>query len=84
MRRIFRKEALQRLSSPERLDRLMQVVGPHDWLVLGTVLVLLGLGLTWTCVGRLPTTVAGRGVLSRHARWWNGKPRPPAGWQRSR
>jgi hypothetical protein len=43
---IFRKEALQRLSSPERLDQLMQVVSPHDWLVLGTALVLLGLALT--------------------------------------
>ena len=65
MTEIFRKEALQRLSSPERLDQLMQVVSPHDWLVLGTVMVLLGLALTWACVGRLPTTVAGRGVLIR-------------------
>ena len=73
MSEIFRKEALQRLSSPERLDQLMQVVGPHDWLVLGTVLVLLGLALTWAGLGRLSTTVAGRGVLIR--------PRKVVEWQ---
>ena len=73
MTEIFRKEALQRLSSPERLDQLLQVVSPHDWLVLSTVLVLLGLALTWACVGRLATTVAGRGVLIR--------PRKVVEWQ---
>jgi multidrug efflux pump subunit AcrA (membrane-fusion protein) len=73
MSEIFRKEALQRLSSPERLDQLMHVVSPHDWLVLGTVLVLLGLALTWAGVGRLSTTVAGRGVLIR--------PRKVVEWQ---
>jgi hypothetical protein len=43
---IFRKEALQRLSFPERLNQLMQVVGPHDWLGLATALIRLGLALT--------------------------------------
>jgi hypothetical protein len=43
---IFRKGALQRLSAPERLDQRMQVVGPHDWPGLATVLALLGLALT--------------------------------------
>jgi HlyD family secretion protein len=73
MRRIFRQEALERLSSPERLDQLMQVVSPHNWLVLGTLLALLGLALAWAVVGRLPTTVAGRGVLMR--------PRKVVEWQ---
>ena len=61
MTEIFRKEAVQRLASPERLEQLLHVVSPHDWLVLGTVLALLGVVLTWACVGRLATTVAGRG-----------------------
>ena len=73
MRRIFRQEALERLSSPERLDQLMQVVSPQNWLVFGTLLALLGLALTWAVVGRLPTTVAGRGVLMR--------PRKVVEWQ---
>jgi hypothetical protein len=42
---IFRKEALQRLSSSERLDQLTQMVSPLDWLGLATALVLLGLAL---------------------------------------
>jgi len=31
---IFRQESLERLSSPERLDQLMQVLAPKDWLAL--------------------------------------------------
>jgi hypothetical protein len=42
--KIFRKEALQRLSSSERLDQLMQVVGSHDWLGLATALALVAGG----------------------------------------
>jgi hypothetical protein len=33
-RSIFRKESLERLSSAERLDQLMQVVSPRSWLPL--------------------------------------------------
>ena len=46
MSEIFRKEALQRLSSPERLAQLLHVVSPHDWLGFSTVLGLPGLAPT--------------------------------------
>lgn len=29
--KIFREESLERLSSPERLDQLMQIIGRQDW-----------------------------------------------------
>ena len=32
--RLFRKVALERLSSPERLDELMQLTTPGGWLAL--------------------------------------------------
>lgn len=60
---IFRKESLERLSSPERLDQLMQVVKPRDWLALGTLGLLIVLALIWSFLGRIPVTVSGRGVL---------------------
>ena len=62
-RKIFRQQALERLSSPEQLDRLMQVVTPKDWLPLVGLAVLGFLGLLWSVFGRIPVTVTGQGML---------------------
>ena len=65
---LFRKEALERLSSPESLDRLMQVIALKDWLpvvTLGGLVILTGL---WSIWGRIPITINGQGVLSRPRR----------------
>ncbi len=61
--RIFRQQALDRLSSPEGLDRLIQVVSPKDWLPLGGLLVFGVLALFWSVFGKIPITVTGKGVL---------------------
>jgi len=60
---IFRQDALDRLSSPERLDQLMQVIKPTDWLALVGLGALLGCGVIWSLLGRIPVTVEGRGVF---------------------
>ncbi|NJR49607.1 MAG: NHLP bacteriocin system secretion protein [Leptolyngbyaceae cyanobacterium CSU_1_3] len=60
---LFRKEALDRLSSPERLDQLMQVVQPKKWIPLAAMGSLIAVGLTWSVLGRIPITIAGQGVL---------------------
>jgi HlyD family secretion protein len=62
-REIFRKESLERLSSPEQLDRLLVVVGSKGWLTLLTVGFLCAAGLAWAVFGRIPETVNGAGVL---------------------
>ncbi len=62
-RRIFRQKALERLSSPEQLDKLMQVVSPFDWLPLGTLAIFGILGIVWSIFGNLPITVTGKGIL---------------------
>ena len=64
-RDLFRKEPLERLSSPEQLDQLMQVVGPKSWLPLAALGGLTLVAIVWSIVGRLPITVAGQGVLIR-------------------
>lgn len=61
--KIFRQQALDRLSSPEQLDRLMQIVSPKDWLPLGGLAILGGLGLLWSIFGKIPVTVTGKGAL---------------------
>jgi len=60
---IFRKEALERLSSPEQLDQLMKIVTPRSWLPLAALAGLLGCGLVWSIVGRIPVTTTGKGAL---------------------
>jgi HlyD family secretion protein len=60
---IFRQAALDRVSSPEQLDQLIQVISPKHWLSLLAFGALVATGLGWSIVGRIPITVSGRGVL---------------------
>jgi len=60
---IFRKESLERLSSPERLDLVMKVSSSKDWLALAFFGGLTVAGLIWSFVGRIPITVQGRGIF---------------------
>jgi HlyD family secretion protein len=60
---LFRKESIERLSSPERLDQLMRVVSPRSWLPLVTLSALVGAAGVWSIYGRIPITIEGRGVL---------------------
>lgn len=60
---IFRKVALERLSSPEQLDQLMRVISPVGWLALVPLLGLVVLAGVWGWLGSVPTKVGGRCVL---------------------
>ncbi|PLS68364.1 MAG: NHLP bacteriocin system secretion protein [Cyanobacteria bacterium M5B4] len=60
---IFRKESIERLASPEKLDQLMQVVNPVGWVPLATAAFLVGGVGVWGFLGRIPITVTGQGVL---------------------
>jgi HlyD family secretion protein len=62
---VFRKVSLDRLSSPEQLDQLMQVANAKGWLALASVGVLLGLAIVWSVVGSIPDRVSGQGILLR-------------------
>lgn len=60
---IFRKVALERLSSPEQLDLTMEVTRPRSWMVLGALGVLLATLVIWGFVGSIPTRVSADAVL---------------------
>jgi HlyD family secretion protein len=62
---IFRKAALERLSSPEQLDYLMSVTSPVGWLALSALAGVLFLIVLWGFLGRIPDTVSGSGILIR-------------------
>jgi HlyD family secretion protein len=62
---LFRKAALDKLASPERLDVLMQVTSPMGWLALTTVGgILIGV-IVWSILGSIPERIDGQGVLLR-------------------
>lgn len=60
---IFRQAALERLSSPEQLDRLMRVTNPKGWVALAGLWLVLLFVLLWSVFGRLPTTISGSGII---------------------
>ena len=60
---LFRQEALERASSPEELDQIMQVVNPQKWLPVVAVGSLVMAGLFWSILGRIPITVTGTGII---------------------
>lgn len=62
-RQIFRQAALDRLSSPEQLDRLIAITDPRGWLALLACAVLLFCVVAWSIFGRLPTHVTGQGII---------------------
>lgn len=62
---IFRKVSLDRLSSPEQIDYLLQVTTVRGWIALFALGACLAAGLVWGLIGEMNTTVAGEGVISR-------------------
>ncbi len=59
----FRKEALEKLSTPEKLDQLIKVTSPKGWIALFTIALALGTGITWSVVGNVKTKLNVVGVL---------------------
>jgi HlyD family secretion protein len=60
---IFRQAALDRLSSPEQLDQLVQVTTPKGWIALIAACSVLLAATVWSVMGRIPTTISGGGIL---------------------
>ena len=63
--KIFRRVALERMSSPEQLDQLLRVTTPKTWLALLALIAFLGAAVAWGYFGELTTRVSGQGVLIR-------------------
>jgi len=62
---IFRQTALDRLSTPEQLDLLIEVITPKGWLALIGLWALIVSAVVWSFIGSLPTRVGGIGILVR-------------------
>jgi HlyD family secretion protein len=61
--KIFRHVALERLSSPEQLDRLITLTSPIGWAALLAIAALLAAIVAWGIFGTVATRVQGAGIL---------------------
>ena len=59
----FRKSALEKLSTPEKLDQLIKVTGPKAWIALITIAVALFTGILWSFMGTVKTKLDVIGVV---------------------
>ena len=62
-KQMFRKEALEQLSSPDELDQLLQVVTRKSWIPILTLAAGLLAAVVWSIVGRIPVSAEGVGLL---------------------
>ena len=46
---IFRKNSLERLSSPDKLNEYIRVSRPSVWIILGAIIVLIAAVAFWAC-----------------------------------
>jgi len=60
---LYRKEALDRLSSPEQLDEMIAISSTGAWAGLIGVLLLLATFVAWAILGSIPTRIEGKGML---------------------
>ncbi len=63
---LFRQAALDRLSSPEQLDRALTVTTSKAWLALAAIGVMAAAVVTWAVEGEVPTYVKANGILFSH------------------
>lgn len=63
MSKVFRKTALDKLQSPDRLNEMVTIISSHSWLVLVGASIIIGFFVTWSIVGKLPSQITGNGIL---------------------
>ena len=63
---MFRQAALDRLSSPELLDRALTVTTTKIWLAVAAFAAIAGAAVVWSVKGDVPTYVRANGILLSH------------------
>jgi len=60
---LYRKASLDRLSSPEQVDKLITITSPNIWLVLVGSSFIISAALIWSVFGRIPQNVTATGII---------------------
>lgn len=64
MAQLYRKSALEKISSLEQLDKALTVTSPLSWLSLAAVTVVIVVTVVWSIVGTIPVTVTTTGIVA--------------------
>lgn len=64
MAELYRKSALERIASPEQLDKALKVTSPLSWLSLIGVTLIIVATVIWSIVGRIPVTITTNGIIA--------------------
>lgn len=64
MAQLYRKSALEKISSPDQLDKALKVTSGASWLVLLGITLIIAVTVVWSVVGTIPTTVSAPGIIS--------------------
>ena len=59
---LFRKNSLDRISSPEQLNDYIKVSNPSIWIVLIALFILFAVVFVWGITGSMPTSISISGV----------------------
>src|SRR5262245_18435216 len=62
---LFRTAALERLSTPDRLDQTLRLASSKAWMALAAILTIIFAAAFWTWKGTVATTVSGVAVIVR-------------------
>ena len=68
---MFRKAALENLSTPEQVNAGIQIIRPRAWIALCAILLLLAASVVWSIAGTLPASVEGQGIIIREGGTFN-------------
>ncbi|NGX55842.1 MAG: hypothetical protein K1060chlam5_00072 [Candidatus Anoxychlamydiales bacterium] len=60
---IFRKKALENISSLEELDKLLIIVKPKDWIALIVGIIIIISIISWAFLGKITTIADGKGIF---------------------
>ena len=80
---LFRQVALERLSSPDQLDRLMRVTDPKTWLALAALTALTLAVVLWSVFGSVATSVRTQGVVIREGGNYIIRASPQLTWRQT-
>ena len=61
---LYRKSALEKISSPDQLDTMLKISSPLSWLALAGAALIVVVTVIWSFAGRIPMTVTTTGIVA--------------------
>ena len=62
-KQIYRKSLLERMASPDQLDKMIVITPPSFWLALLGGAIIVTVALVWSVLGRLPINLEANGIF---------------------